>query len=93
MQRPKRLSIRPLRLRRHCLRSYEREIMNQEEALSLARFPRLSSPADLRKTLATQIAFCLRHYTPGPMQAFGVNSTDRRQEGTPWVPNTTSITR
>ena len=48
---------------------YEREIMNPEEALSLGSISEIVMPADLRKTLATQMAFCLRHYTPGPMQA------------------------
>ena len=48
---------------------YEREIMNPEEALSLGSISEIVMPADLRKTLATQMAFCLRHYTPGPMQS------------------------
>ena len=48
---------------------YEREIMNPEEALSLGSISEIVMPSDLRRTLATQMAFCLRHYTPGPMQA------------------------
>ena len=48
---------------------YEREIMNPEEALSLGSISEIVMPADLRKTLPIQMAFCLRHYTPGPMQA------------------------
>ena len=48
---------------------YECEIMNPEEALSLGSISEIVMPADLRKTLVTQMAFCLRHYTPGPMQA------------------------
>ena len=48
---------------------YEREIMNPEEALSLGSISEIVMPADLRSTLATQMAFCLRHYTPGPMQS------------------------
>ena len=43
--------------------------MNPEEALSLGSISEIVMPEDLRKTLATQMAFCLRHYTPGPMQA------------------------
>ena len=48
---------------------YEQEIMNPEEALSLGSISEIVMPADLRSTLARQMAFCLRHYTPGPMQA------------------------
>ena len=48
---------------------YEREIMNPEEALSLGSISEIVMPADLRSTLATQMTFCLRHYTPGPMQS------------------------
>ena len=47
---------------------YEQEIMNPEEALSLGSISEIVMPADLRSTLARQMAFCLRHYTPGPMQ-------------------------
>ena len=48
---------------------YEREIMNPEEALSLGSVSEIVMPADLRSTLAEQMAFCLRHYSPEPMQA------------------------
>ena len=48
---------------------YEQEIMNPEEALSLGSISEIVMPSDLRSTLARQMAFCLRHYTPGPMQA------------------------
>ena len=48
---------------------YEREIMNPEEALSLGSVSEIVMPADLRSTLAKQMAFCLRHYSPEPMQA------------------------
>ena len=48
---------------------YEQEIMNPEEALSLGSVSEIVMPSDLRSTLARQMAFCLRHYTPGPMQA------------------------
>ena len=48
---------------------YEQEIMNPEEALSLGSVSEIVMPCDLRSTLARQMAFCLRHYTPGPMQA------------------------
>ena len=48
---------------------YEQEIMNPEEALSLGSVSEIVMPSDLRSTLARRMAFCLRHYTPGPMQA------------------------
>ena len=48
---------------------YEREIMNPEEALSLGSVSEIVMPADLRRVLAAQLAFCLRHYEPGPMQS------------------------
>ena len=48
---------------------YEREIMNPEEALSLGSVSEIVMPADLRSTLAKQMEFCLRHYSPEPMQA------------------------
>jgi acetyl-CoA carboxylase carboxyltransferase component len=48
---------------------YEREIMNPEEALSLGSVSEIVMPADLRRVLASQLAFCLRHYEPGPMQS------------------------
>jgi acetyl-CoA carboxylase carboxyltransferase component len=48
---------------------YEQEIMNPEEALSLGSISEIVMPADLRQVLARQMAFCLRHYQPGPMQS------------------------
>ena len=48
---------------------YEQEIMNPEEALSLGSISEIVMPADLRHVLARQMAFCLRHYQPGPMQS------------------------
>ena len=48
---------------------YEQEIMNPEEALSLGSVSEIVMPSDLRSTLARQMAFCLRHYTPGPMRS------------------------
>ena len=48
---------------------YEREIMNPEEALSLGSISEIVMPEDLRQVLARQMAFCLRHYQPGPMQS------------------------
>ena len=48
---------------------YEQEIMNPEEALSLGSISEIVMPADLRRVLARQMAFCLRHYQPGPMQS------------------------
>ncbi|MDG2459632.1 MAG: carboxyl transferase domain-containing protein [Luminiphilus sp.] len=48
---------------------YEQEIMNPEEALSLGSVSEIVMPANLRQVLASQLAFCLRHYEPGPMQS------------------------
>ncbi|MDA8732435.1 acetyl-CoA carboxylase carboxyltransferase subunit [Luminiphilus sp.] len=48
---------------------YEQEIMNPDEALSLGSISEIVMPADLRQVLARQMAFCLRHYQPGPMQS------------------------
>ena len=48
---------------------YEQEIMNPDEALSLGSISEIVIPADLRHVLARQMAFCLRHYQPGPMQS------------------------
>ena len=48
---------------------YEQEIMNPDEALSLGSISEIVMPADLRHVLARQMAFCLRHYQPGPMQS------------------------
>jgi hypothetical protein len=43
--------------------------MNPDEALSLGSISEIVMPADLRHVLARQMAFCLRHYQPGPMQS------------------------
>jgi acetyl-CoA carboxylase carboxyltransferase component len=48
---------------------YDQEIMNPDEALSLGSISEIVMPADLRHVLARQMAFCLRHYQPGPMQS------------------------
>ena len=48
---------------------YEQEIMNPDEALSLGSISEIVMPADLRHVLARQMALCLRHYQPGPMQS------------------------
>jgi len=48
---------------------YEREIMNPDEALSLGSVSQIVMPEDLRGTLTEHLAFCLRHYTPGPLQS------------------------
>lgn len=48
---------------------YEREIMNPEEALSLGSISQIVMPADLRAVLTEHLAFCLRHYEPGPLQS------------------------
>ena len=50
-------------------RRYEREIMNPEEALSLGSVSEIVMPTDLRRVLTEHLAFCLRHYEPGPMNA------------------------
>ena len=47
-------------------RRYEQEIMNPEEASSLGSVSEIVMPTDLRRVLAEQLAFCLRHYEPGP---------------------------
>lgn len=48
---------------------YEREIMNPEEALSLGSISQIVMPNELRKVIAEHMAFCLRHYEPGPLQS------------------------
>jgi acetyl-CoA carboxylase carboxyltransferase component len=48
---------------------YERELMNPKEALSLGSISQLVMPFDLRQTLAENLQFLLRTYTPGPMQS------------------------
>jgi acetyl-CoA carboxylase carboxyltransferase component len=48
---------------------YERELMNPREALSLGSISEIVMPTDLRSTLGKNLAFFLRQYKPGPMQA------------------------
>ncbi|MEQ8515426.1 MAG: carboxyl transferase domain-containing protein, partial [Chromatocurvus sp.] len=48
---------------------YERELMNPNEALSLGSISQIVMPWDLRHVLTEQMDFCLRHYTPEPMQS------------------------
>jgi acetyl-CoA carboxylase carboxyltransferase component len=48
---------------------YERELMNPNEALSLGSISQIVMPSDLRQVLAEHMAFCLRHYEPGPLQS------------------------
>lgn len=48
---------------------YERDLMNPKEALSLGSISQLVMPFDLRQTLADNLQFLLRTYTPGPMRA------------------------
>jgi acetyl-CoA carboxylase carboxyltransferase component len=48
---------------------YERELMNPREALSLGSISEIVMPTDLRSTLGKNLAFLLRQYKPGPMQA------------------------
>ena len=47
---------------------YERELMNPNEALSLGSISQIVMPTDLRKVLADNMAFQLRHYQPCAMQ-------------------------
>jgi acetyl-CoA carboxylase carboxyltransferase component len=46
---------------------YERELMNPKEALSLGSISQIVMPSDLRKVLAENLEFHLKHYTPEPM--------------------------
>ncbi len=48
-------------------RRYEKELMNPKEGLSLGSISSIVMPTDLRKVLGENLAFLLRHYTPGPM--------------------------
>ena len=48
---------------------YEQELMNPNEALSLGSISQIVMPCDLRKVLAENMAFHLRHYTPEPFNA------------------------
>jgi hypothetical protein len=43
--------------------------MNPREALSLGSISEIVMPTDLRSTLGKSLAFFLRQYKPGPMQA------------------------
>ena len=46
---------------------YEQELMNPNEALSLGSISQIVMPSDLRKVLAENMAFHLRHYKPEPL--------------------------
>lgn len=46
---------------------YERELMNPNEALSLGSISQIVMPSDLRKVLAENMEFHLRHYSPQPL--------------------------
>ncbi len=48
---------------------YERELMNPNEALSLGSISQIVMPSDLRQVLAEHMDFCLRHYTPAPLDS------------------------
>ncbi len=48
---------------------YEAELMNPNEGLSLGSISQIVMPSDLRKVLAENMQFHLRHYTPEPLQA------------------------
>lgn len=45
---------------------YEKELMNPNEALSLGSVSQIVMPSELRKVLAENLLFHLRHYEPGP---------------------------
>jgi acetyl-CoA carboxylase carboxyltransferase component len=47
---------------------YEQELMNPNEALSLGSISQIIMPSDMRKVLAENMAFHLKHYKPEPMQ-------------------------
>jgi acetyl-CoA carboxylase carboxyltransferase component len=49
------------------VRRYEKELMNPREALSLGSVSQLVMPDELRRVLGESVAFCLRHYQPGPL--------------------------
>lgn len=46
---------------------YEKELMNPNEALSLGSISQIVMPADMRKELAENLAFHLRHYDAEPL--------------------------
>lgn len=48
---------------------YEAELMNPNEGLSLGSISQIVMPSDLRKVLAENMQFHLRHYTPEPLQS------------------------
>ncbi|HKK23453.1 MAG TPA: acetyl-CoA carboxylase carboxyltransferase subunit, partial [Pseudohaliea sp.] len=48
---------------------YERELMNPNEALSLGSISQIVMPSELRQVLAEHMDFCLRHYTPAPLDS------------------------
>ncbi len=48
---------------------YEEELMNPNEALSLGSISQIVMPSDLRKVLAENMAFHIKHYKPEPMQS------------------------
>ncbi|MDB6062270.1 MAG: acetyl-CoA carboxylase carboxyltransferase subunit [Verrucomicrobiaceae bacterium] len=48
---------------------YEKELMNPNEALSLGSISQIVSASDLRKVLAKNLTFHLKHYTPEPLNA------------------------
>lgn len=48
---------------------YEEELMNPNEALSLGSISQIVMPSDLRKVLAENMTFHIKHYKPEPMQS------------------------
>lgn len=48
---------------------YEQQLMNPNEALSLGSISQIVMPSDLRKVLAENLDFHLRHYRPEPLTA------------------------
>ena len=51
------------------VKRYEDELMNPNEALSLGSISQIVMPSDLRKVLAENMEFHLKHYTPEPFNS------------------------
>jgi acetyl-CoA carboxylase carboxyltransferase component len=49
------------------IRRYEKELMNPKEGLALGSISSIVMPTDLRKVLAENLGFLMRHYKPSPM--------------------------
>jgi acetyl-CoA carboxylase carboxyltransferase component len=49
------------------VKRYEEELMNPNEALSLGSISQIVMPSEMRKLLAENVEFHLRHYKPEPL--------------------------